>query len=251
MAGEPNPAPTRRGGRTLGLNPFMTYRPIAGFVPAAQQPLSARDKADLEMNYRLPGWGMRLGITVFRTRSAGDVRSYFAELLDTATKIFGPHGLNLAVRDLTQLPMAGIDGPVTSSDDINQLIAQLRGGGLDGLLKVVFCARQTANSTVPASEAGLTVRDAQQIPYVLINSQASNPDRVTLAHEIGHAAGLHHELQSVRSRYGYGAEAYLRSRQKQPEANFMSDTNHSSRTDMFAFQVHKLSVAMFASPGNV
>lgn len=250
MAGERNAGPTRRGGGILGLGPPSTYRPVAGFVPAAPRPLSERDRRDLDVNYRLPGWGMRLQITTFRTKSAGDVAAYASELLDKAKAVFGRHGLTIAVRDLMNVPLANTDGPVTTSEDIDKVIEQVQGNGLDSSLKVIFCARQTANATASPHDAGLTVRDSGRVPYVLINMQASNPDRVTLAHEMGHSAGLHHELDALRSRYGFGAEPYLRAQHVQPDANFMSDTNKSTRADLFAYQVHVLSTAPFAQPGN-
>ena len=250
MAGERNPGPTRRGGGILGLGQPATYRPVVGFVPAAPRLLSERDRRDLDVNYRLPGWGMQLQITTFRTKSAGDIASYSNELLDKAKTLFGRHGLTIIVGDLTNVPLAHVDGPVTTSEDIDSVIEQVRGNGLDSSLKVIFCSRQTASSTVSPHDAGLTVRDNRRVPYILINTQASNPDRVTLAHEIGHAAGLHHELDAMRSRYGFGAEPYLRSQHVQPDANFMSDTNKSTRADMFAYQVHTLGTAAFARPGN-
>lgn len=250
MAGERNPGPTRRGGGVLGLAAPTVYRPIAGFAAPVPRPLGARERRDLDINYRLPGWGMRLHLTTLRTKSAGDVAGYATELLDKARALFARHGLTIAVRDLTNVPLANIDGPVTTSDDIDQVIEQVRGGGLDSSLKVIFCARQTASSTVSPHDAGLTVRDRRRVPYVLINTQASQPDRVTLAHEIGHAAGLHHEPDALRGRYGFGAEAYLRAQHVQPEANFMSDANRSSRAELFAYQVDALGTAAFARPGN-
>ena len=240
----------RRGGAVLGLTRAPVFRPGAGLnvlgtsVQSAAQTL----KRALDTNYRLPGAGMTLRIVMLRTKAAGDVSTYLRELTDKAQALFAPHGLHLAVQDFSNVPLAGIDGPVTTSDDVDNAIRHAQDGGLPLLnLKVIFCTRQTANSTASPFEAGSTLRDSRGVPYVLINVQASNPDRVTLAHEIGHASGLHHELDNVHRVYGLGVDSYLNSIGVQGNNNFMSDKNWTTRSDLFAFQVWTLSMAAFAT----
>jgi hypothetical protein len=218
--------------------------------PAAS--LTEQAKRDLRLDYRLPGWGMHLQITIFKTKAAGDISTYFAELKNKANAIFAPHGLKLVVRDLSNVPLTGIDGPITSSEHIDEAIKMLQAGGDSrSHLKVVFCTRQTADSGNPSYDAGLTVRDTNRIPYILINMQASSEDRVTLAHEAGHAAGLHHDPSHAEMRYGRDVKAYLSSQHVDVLNNFMSDDNKKTRSDLFAYQVKLLGIASFATPGNI
>lgn len=254
----PLPGGTRRGGIVLGLSQTPPYRPVAGLNPTRTAQLvgtphilTERDKNDLKIDFRLPGWGMHLRIVAFRTKATGDVSVYFQELRAKASALFAPHGLQLVIRDLTNVPLANLDGAVTTSEDIDNAIKQVQGGGDSrSNLKVIFCTRQTATSTAASADPGDTVRDAQRTPYVLINTQASNPDRVTLAHEIGHAAGLHHEPVNVKRVYGRDIETYLNLQRVPVDNNFMSDKNKNTRSDLFAFQVKTLGIALFATPGN-
>jgi hypothetical protein len=245
----PSHTQPRRGGAVLGLTRAPVFRPGAGLnvLATSAQTAALAQKRALDINYRLPGAGMTLRVVMLRTKAAGDVSAYLRELTDKAQALFSPHGLHLAVRDFSNLPLAGIDGPVTTSDDVDNAIRHAQDGGIPLLnLKVIFCTRQTANSTAPPFEAGDTFRDSRGVPYVLINVQASNPDRVTLAHEIGHASGLHHELDNVHRVYGIRADSYLNSIGVRGDNNFMSDKNRTTRSDLFAFQVWTLSMAAFA-----
>jgi hypothetical protein len=245
-----------RAAGILGHTQAPSFRPVAGQTDKAASTTSDLAKKALRVDYRLAGWGMNLRIQIFRTRSAGNLQEYPQELIAKARAIYSPHGLNLVVRDSTNEPLPRTDDPATTDEQIEEVIrrAEEARRGAANYCLVIFCPSTTITSGNPQTEAGRTLRGAagaRRAPVVLINTLTKKRDRSTLAHELGHAAQLHH-VDEVPRVYGMAAVSYLAAHGVDLEQNFMGeDGDRKNRKDMFAYQVDALGSAFFAGPGNI
>jgi hypothetical protein len=260
MAPEPRGFAGRapRAAGILGFTQASSFRPTAGL--SGNQPLAVTDltKKSLALDFRLPAWGTNLRIALFSTRSAGNVSAYCSALLSKARQVCAEHGMQIISLDFTNEALKDTDDPATTDEQIENVLNRAKSAAQNrtklGDLLVIFCPSTTADTVNPQQEAGRTIRGVggvPRLPFILINTLTSNPDQLTLIHEMGHAAGLNHEPLFVKRTMGTGALAYLTSRGVRIENNFMSDENRTSRRDMFAFQVGVLGTAFFGSPGNI
>ena len=96
-------------------------------------------------------------------------------------------------------------------------------------LPVIFCPFAKQNGADQCDFNGVTIKDTSWLPFVIINSEANSPDKVTLLHEIGHAANLVHIPKGKNDLV----------------ANFMS--YETDRTDMLRNQVIAIAKAYFSA----
>lgn len=188
---------------------------------------------DLLHNYHHPG-NVKLRLTLFWTESVATDNA--PGLVDKADTLLKQHDLALDV-----MPGKAKDAKFTlkfnrkleyDSDvaDLRMLAHKtFQDDGVKKRLPVIFCPFDFAMKKKDDNDPyGFCLPKGDWLPFVLINTAMTNPDKVTLLHEIGHAANLGHESFT----------------DKDAVVNFMS--YGANRTDMLRRQVLAIATAYFA-----
>jgi hypothetical protein len=178
--------------------------------------------------YKHPGnLGVRLAL--FWLTSCSDNNSQF--YLNRAEEMLKEHGLGMecwSSRTRTDQMNIQFADRLVERDDYDFLFAKsseiLSGASKFNYLPLFFCQfRFTAH--------GLTVSDTPTKcyikPIILVDPLFAGSDKVTLIHEIGHAAGLDHDRTSTDPN----------------KRNFMNEAD--TRTTMFKWQIEKMAKSFF------
>ncbi|MBD2202365.1 hypothetical protein H6G33_12085 [Calothrix sp. FACHB-1219] len=197
-------------------------------------------------NYVHPGT-VTLRLAIFWTSNVKDENDPMPDYFSKAQGLLKQHGLNLqAYPATTKDPATTLQFNEevtlrTQAMELRQKAHAAFPGDNYSRLPVIVCPLR--QSTIGEEANGMVIIDrpdepSDWLPFVLINSKAKSPDRVTLLHEIGHAAGLVHPG-------AVGKDAAI--------INFMqyydpATTNLPGREGILHNQVKKLAVAYFASP---
>lgn len=188
---------------------------------------------DLLHHYHHPG-NVKIRLTLFWATSVNTDNA--PALVDQAEYLLQQHNLSLDVKPGKQKSnefTLEFNRALEYDEDVlvlrKQAHEKFKDDGIKKRLPVIFCpfsfAMQKKDDNDPY---GIAIRGTDWLPFVLINSARLNPDKVTLLHEIGHAAKLEHETFSTQD----------------PVINFMS--YGSSRNGMLRRQLLAIATAYFA-----
>lgn len=146
--------------------------------------------------YQHPG-NVKVRLSLFWTKNvSGDPAP---ALVDKADAMLKEHGLSL---DVYASKYKQTSMTLDFTDELlgQDQLAELRmlahktfdDKGKPPRLPVIFCPFAKQSGAEKCDVNGMVVTNTDWLPFVVINSNSSNPDKVTLLHEIGHAAKLVH-----------------------------------------------------------
>lgn len=172
--------------------------------------------------YKHPG-NVKVKLTLFSSENA--LNNPSSQYLSAAQTLLNQHGLDLDSHVVsTPLPYTDLANSIDSALEL-RMLAHKSYQDSSPRLPVIFCRFA---SQIAGEVNGVTIKETDWLPFVLINSDNTSPDGVTLLHEIGHASGLGH--------VGRGKNDVME--------NFM--TYGSNRTGMTRNQVIAIANSYFA-----
>src|SRR4051794_24861742 len=185
-------------------------------------------------NYKQPG-DLKVRLTLFW---AASVKSDPAKrLVDVATRMLKEHGIGIDVYQTSlktpAMTLPGDRSMPAMSDEFDAYANVLRHQchqiyqDARPRLPVIFVPFSGARGGEPCDVNGVCMKNKGWMSYVIINSDLTSKDGVTLLHEIGHAADLGHQ--------GTGTSDAVE--------NFMN--YGENRTNMTAIQVKAIAKGYF------
>jgi len=182
--------------------------------------------------YKHPG-NVKVRLTLFWTSNVGIDPA--PAMIDKTEKMLKEHGLSLNVYPAKQKQSSMIlqyNEEVYSIDQVKELRMLAHktydSTGQPGRLPVIFCKIRAGTGAEKCELQGMAVMNTEWLPFVVINSDSLASDKVTLLHEIGHAAKLVHIPKG----------------KDDAVTNFMS--YEADRTDMLRNQVIAIAKAYFS-----
>lgn len=178
--------------------------------------------------YKHPG-NLKVRLALFWVGGGNDLTS--ASQLNRAEEMLKEHGFGLdcwssrTKSDQMTIPFEDRLVERTDYDSLYGSVSEiLSNASKTNYLPIIFCQfRYTAN--------GLTVSDTPTKclakPFILVDPLSAGGDKVTLLHEIGHAAGLNHDFTATNA----------------TTRNFMNEA--VTRTTMYKWQIQKMAQAFF------
>lgn len=254
--------PTRR---PAGPHRPPSTGPMVGRNPPIRPPAAPpalKMKEMLRKDYRHPLEKV-IKIVLFWTKGAGKP-DYIKDYVAKAKGMLNEHDLDLDVFEPVNKVLNYIDAVQTDDQyaavrRLAEKVIQAEPNAI-GRLPVIVCPFVIVDPNRPVASFGhygvtliepdggpVTLEGQTWKPFVTINSLHATEAKVTLLHEIGHAAGLHHETENLDAFFGKNvAMNYLATQGIDLLKNFMNEDNHKDAFDMYAFQVRTIAGAYFA-----